>query len=121
MAKPDFQQIRVEDVGGVAVVEFISDRLMFETEVVEAIGRELNTVFSNERYTKILLDFSNVQYISSTMLGKLAALEQNARIAKRRLKLCGLGPILQDTFRIGHFDRVFSVYDDVESALKSEW
>ena len=96
-----------------------NSQLMFATDVVDEIGEELHSLISDHGYSKIVLDFKNVQYISSMMLAKLAKLERHVEIAKGKLKLCGLGPILKDTFRIGHFERVFSIYDDVESALKS--
>jgi anti-sigma B factor antagonist len=119
MAQPEFKHIRVKESHGVAVVEFIDSQLMYELKVVGEIGDELNSLVADHGYTKILLDFTNVQYLSSTMLAKLAKLEQETHQAKGRLKLCGLGPILMDTFRIGHFDRVFDVRDNVEAALKS--
>ncbi len=83
MDPAEFQQIRVKDIDGVAVVDFVSDRLMFENAVVEQIGGELDQLISDERYSKILLDFSNVQYLSSTMLAKLVRLEQCARDTRR--------------------------------------
>jgi anti-sigma B factor antagonist len=92
---------------------------MFATEVVQEIGDELNGLLTDRGYTKILLDFSNVQYVSSMMLAKLAKLEQQVEQVKGQLRLCRLGPVLKDTFRIGHFERVFSVYDDAESALRA--
>jgi anti-sigma B factor antagonist len=110
--------VTVKDVKGVAVVDLASDPLMYASAIVEEIGDELNSLLRDHGYTKILLDFSHVQYLSSTMLAKLAKLEQQVEQIKGQLKLCGLGPILKDTFRIGHFERVFSVYDDAESALK---
>jgi anti-sigma B factor antagonist len=55
------------------------------------------------------------------MLAKLAGLERQVAAAKRKLKMCGLGPILKDTFRIGHFERLFAVYEDVKTALGSPW
>ena len=114
-----FKHLSVTDVNGVAVVEFVNTQLMYATEVVEEVGDELNGLLKDHAYTKILLDFSQVQYLSSSMLAKLAKLEQTVQQAKGHLKLCGLGPILKDTFRIGHFERVFSIYDDADSAIKS--
>jgi anti-sigma B factor antagonist len=119
MSSQVFKHLSVKDVNGVAVVTFVNSSLMFATDVVDEIGKELNSLLQDDANTKILLDFSAVQYLSSTMLAKLAKLEQLVRQAKGHLKICGLGPILRDTFRIGHFERVFSIYDDVESALKS--
>ncbi len=114
-----FKHLSVTDVNGVAVVEFVNTQLMYATDVVEEVGDELNSLLKDHANTKILLDFSRVQYLSSSMLAKLAKLEQTVQQAKGHLKLCGLGPILKDTFRIGHFERVFSIYDDKESAIKS--
>lgn len=119
MSSPVYKHVSVKDVNGVAVVDFVNSKLMFATEVVEEIGEELNGVLTDLHYTKVLLDFSNVQYVSSMMLAKLAKLEQQVEQVKGQLKLCGLGPVLKDTFRIGHFERVFSIYDDAESALKT--
>jgi anti-sigma B factor antagonist len=119
MAATNFKHISVRDVNGVAVVDFVKSPLMFEVAVVEEIGNELSRLITDHRSTKILLDFSSVQYVSSTMLAKLAALEKQMQQAKGQLKFCGLGPILMDTFRIGHFERVFSIHDDVDAAIKS--
>jgi anti-sigma B factor antagonist len=118
MSTPVFKHISVTERDGVAVVDLAGDPLMYANDVVQAVGEELNGLLKDHGHTKILLDFSQVQYLSSMMLAKLAKLEQQVEQAKGQLKLCGLGPILKDTFRIGHFERVFSVYDDVESALK---
>jgi anti-sigma B factor antagonist len=119
MTAPQFKHINVNESDGIAVVDFVDSQLMFASAVVDEIGVELNSLISDHGYIKILLDFRNVQYLSSTMLAKLAALEKHIATAKGRLKLCGLGPILMDTFRIGHFDRVFSIHDDREAALRS--
>jgi anti-sigma B factor antagonist len=119
MAAAQFKHIRINDANGIAVVQFVNSQLMFATNVVDEIGVELESLISDHAYPKIVLDFRDVQYVSSMMLAKLANLQKHADVAKRQLKLCGLGPVLKDTFRIGHFDRVFSVYDDAESAMKS--
>jgi anti-sigma B factor antagonist len=53
------------------------------------------------------------------MLGQLAKLQKEVQDAKGQLKLIGLGPVLRDTFRISHFEHLFSIYDDEASALKA--
>jgi anti-sigma B factor antagonist len=119
MAATNFKHIKINDINGVAVIDFVDSQLMFATKVVDEIGEELHSVISDHGFSRIVLDFSNVQYVSSMMLAKLAKLERHVAIAHGELKICGLGPILKDTFRIGHFERVFSIYDDADSALKS--
>jgi anti-sigma B factor antagonist len=119
MAATNFKHISVKEKDGVAVVDFVNSQLMFETTVVDEIGDELSSLVTGHDRPKIVLDFSHVQYVSSTMLAKLAKLQQQVDQAKGQFKLCGLGPILKDTFRIGRFERVFSIYGDVDSAMKS--
>lgn len=119
MAAANFKHISISESNGIAVVDFVNSQLMFATDVVDEIGEELHSLISDHGYSKIVLDFRNVQYVSSMMLAKLASLERHVEIARGKLKLCGLGPVLKDTFRIGRFDRLFSVYDNAELALKS--
>ncbi|HZW34003.1 MAG TPA: STAS domain-containing protein, partial [Isosphaeraceae bacterium] len=118
MAAPEFQHLSVKEVDGVAVVDFINSQLMFAADVVAEIGAELSSLITQRGYSKILLDFSHVQYLSSSMLAQLTKLQREVEQARGRLKICGLGPILQDTFRIGHFEHLFAIYDDCESARR---
>jgi anti-sigma B factor antagonist len=119
MDEAPFKHIAVFETAGCAVVEFVNSQLMFTGELVQEVGDELGRLITDRGYTTIVLDFRNVQYLSSMMLGKLAKLQQQVGQSKGQLKICGLGPILKDTFRIGQFDRVFDIHDDVQSALKA--
>jgi anti-sigma B factor antagonist len=121
MSIAELKHLSVKEVDGVAVVDFVKSQLLFASDVVEEIGKELHSLRTDRGYQKILLDFTHVQYVSSTMLAQLTTLEQEVEHAKGKLKLCGLGPVLKDTFRISHLERIFAIYDDVEAALKSAW
>ncbi|MGD0041581.1 MAG: STAS domain-containing protein [Isosphaeraceae bacterium] len=68
---------------------------------------------------RILLDFTHVRYLSSSMLGQLARLARDVASARGQLKITGLGPVLRDAFRIGHLEPLFAIYDDEASALKA--
>jgi hypothetical protein len=51
------------------------------------------------------------------MLANLVTLQRQAEATQGQIKLCRLGPVLYDTFRIGQRDRVFDIYDDVLVAV----
>jgi anti-sigma B factor antagonist len=119
MSAPEFKHLSVKDLNGIAVVDFVNSQLMYASAVVQEIGNELNSLVTDRGYSKIVLDFTHVQYVSSSMLAQLAKLEREVEQAKGHLRICGLGPILRDTFRIGHFDRLFAIYDDLEAAIGS--
>ena len=119
MSAPALKHLKLQDVGGVAVVDFVDSGLMFESALVHDLGEELQSLLTNHGHTRILLDFAHVQYLSSSMLGQLAKLSREVEKVKGQLKVTGLGPVLLDTFRIGHFDSLFAIYDDRASALKA--
>jgi anti-sigma B factor antagonist len=119
MPVPSTKHLSVTEVDGVAVVDFVNSQLMFEAAVVREIGDELEKLVKDHGLTKLLLDFTHVQYVSSTMIAQLAALDRQVKQAKGRLKLCGIGPVLRDTFRISHMERLLDIHDDVQSALRS--
>lgn len=119
MAAVELKHLRIRDADDVAVVGFVDSGLMYATDLVLDIGTELKSVLKDLGRTRILLEFDDVQYVSSTMLAQLAHLERDVRAAKGQLKICGLGPILRDTFHIGRFDMIFDIHPDEASALKS--
>lgn len=119
MSAAELKHLRLRDADGVAVVGFVDSELMYATDLVLDIGSELKSVLKDLGRNLILLEFDDVQYVSSTMLAQLAHLEREVRNAKGQLKICGLGPILKDTFRIGRFDFIFDIHPDEASALKS--
>lgn len=118
MSVPELKHLQVKDLDGVAVVDFVGSQLMYATDLVEDVGQELLSLVKDQSKYKILLNFRNVQYVSSTMLGQLAHLDREVKKVKGQLRLCGLGPVLRDTFRIGHFEPLFSIYDDEGAAMK---
>ena len=119
MSAPTLKHLKMTDVNGVAVVDFVESGLMFEASLIQEIGEELHSLLIDHGRSRILLDFSQVRYLSSSMLGQLARLARDVEGAKGQLRITGLGPVLQDTFRIGHLEPLFAIYDDKASALKT--
>ena len=101
------------------MVDFVDSGLMFESSLVNDLGAELESLITDHGHTRILLDFTHVQYLSSSMLGQLARFAKEVDKAKGQLKVTGLGPVLRNTFRISHFESLFAIYDDQASALKA--
>lgn len=119
MSASQLKHLRVKDSADVAMVDFVGPQLMFSTEVVTEVGDELKAVLKGRDPAKMLIDFRNVQYLSSGMLAQLAGVAREVESSGGQLKLCGLGPVLRDALRIGQFDPYFAIYENAESALKS--
>jgi len=58
---------------------------------------------------RLVIDFTDVQHVSSTILGKLIQLKKQLGVIRGRLGLQHLHPDLVEVFRITRLDHVFDV------------
>jgi len=65
-----------------------------------------------------LLDFRNVQYISSIVLGNFVLFRKQLEEAGQKLKLCNLSPIVRNLFKITKLDHLFTISNDLDKALE---
>ena len=72
-----------------------------------------------EGHRQLLLNFGNVQYLSSAALGKLINLKKRVGAAGGKVKLCCIHPELKVVFKITRLDNVFEIFDDEQAALDS--
>ena len=67
--------------------------------------------------TKILLNFMNVEFLSSAALGKLITLDKKLKAAKGQLKLSSIRPEIYEVFAITRLNKLFDIHDDEADAL----
>lgn len=108
---------RLDMIESVAVVAFFENKITTDEGVLE-IRAQLDKLI-NEGHIQILLNFRDVHYISSSMLGTLTSLKRRVESLKGRLKMCCIGPNLLEAFRISRLEQVFEIYADELSALES--
>ncbi len=118
MSQARRRRIEVEDVGDVAVVTFL-DKKILDEQNIQLIGEQLFELVDNDERKKILLDFSNVEYLSSAALGKLITLNKKVRGISGNLKLCSIHPQIMEVFEITRLNKVFSIHPDQDNALES--
>ena len=80
------------------------------------MGRELFELVEQKR-TKILLNFMNVEFLSSAALGKLITLDKKLKAAKGQLKLSSIRPEIYEVFAITRLNKLFDIHDDEADAL----
>jgi len=101
---------------GVEVVEF-THRSTENTDRIEELGRQLHDLADRRGGRRIVLDFANVQFLSSSVLGIIVTLQQKMEYQKGRLALCGLRKELRQVFKFAQLDRFFTFYDTRDDAL----
>ncbi len=116
MASGPRPRLQLENVDGVTVVSFTDTKIVTEDQIQE-VGEELYALVEDGAKKKILLNFGNVQYCSSTVLGKLVGFKRRVDAAKGKLKLCCIHPDLLVPFKLTGLDKVFEIYAEEQAAI----
>ena len=100
-----------------AVARFVDRKILDETNI-QIVGNQLFALVDDENRRKIVLDFSNVEYLSSAALGKLITLDKKVKANSGKLRLCNVRPEIYEVFAITRLNKLFEMYDDLEKALE---
>ncbi len=109
-------RLRVENVDGILVVSFTDSKIVTEDQIQE-VGDQLYALVEDGGRKKILLNFGNVQYCSSTVLGKLVGFKRRVDASKGKLKFCCIHPDLLVPFKLTGLDKVFEIHAEEQGAL----
>src|SRR6195256_4586547 len=115
---PRRRRLEVEDIGDVTVVNF-TDRKILDEQNIQIIGEQLFSLVDESGRRKILLNFGNVEYLSSAALGKLITLNKKLQAAGGRLILCNIDPQIYEVFEITKLDRFFNIQKDEQGGLQA--
>lgn len=110
------RRLEVADVGDVTVVRFVDRKILDEGNIQE-MGQELFALVEEEKRGKILLNFSQVDFLSSAALGKLITLDKKVKSHTGKLKLSNIRPEIYEVFAITRLNKLFDIRDDEAAAL----
>ena len=106
----------VSRILGVTVVSF-RDQSILDGAAVERLADTLYELVDAQARRMLLLDFRQVKYLSSTMMGVLLALHKKARAINGQVVVCGLNPSLRRAIRFMRIDSVLNVVDSEQQAM----
>src|SRR5207248_7092431 len=115
---PRRRRLEVEDIGDVTVVNF-TDRKILDEQNIQAIGEQLFSLVDEAGRRKILLNFGNVEYLSSAALAKLITLNKKLQQAGGRLILCNIDPSIYEVFEITKLNKLFNIQPEEQAALQA--
>ena len=110
------QRIALAESGGVTVVTFTDNKIIDEQEIQE-LGQELFDLVERDERPKIVLNFADVEFLSSAALGKLISFEKKSRTKKTKLILTNIRPEIYEVFAITKLTKLFTIKDDEADAL----
>jgi anti-sigma B factor antagonist len=117
MATGSPRRLDIEDIDDVTVAKFIDKKILDETNI-QIIGNQLFGLVEEDGRLKIVLDFINVEYLSSAALGKLITMDKKVKAAKGKLRLCNIRADILEVFTITKLNKLFRIYDNQDQALE---
>ncbi|MEM8874090.1 MAG: STAS domain-containing protein [Planctomycetota bacterium] len=110
--------VAVVDEKDVRIIEFTDSKILDEANI-EEIGAKLFQLIGEKERPKLMLDFSNVDHLSSAALGKLIQANNEVRNRNGQLRLCGIKPQIFEVFAITKLDQIFKIYPTRSDAMAS--
>ncbi|MFH0980053.1 MAG: STAS domain-containing protein [Planctomycetota bacterium] len=110
--------LTVTEQAGISIVKF-SDRKILEELSIREIEDELSRLVNSKPTVNLLLNFQNVEHLSSAALGMLIKLNQQVSQKSGRLKLCDIRPQIYQVFKITRLNKLFDIHGSAGEALSA--
>jgi anti-sigma B factor antagonist len=110
------QRFSVEQIGVVTVARFIDSRIVDELAIRE-IDEQLEELASERDYCPLVLNFENVEFLSSSLLNSLIRMNAMIEASLGKLILCNLRPNIRKVFDITRLSTRFDIRENEAKAL----
>lgn len=115
---PIAPRLDMQSEPGLRVVRFAATRI-YDDAVVREVFDQLSAIVPSNAETALVLDFSNVEAISSSMLGKMIPLQRRIDNQQGKLRLCGMSNTVRSVFRTTNLDRLFKIDRDLAESREA--
>lgn len=102
---------------GVLLAYFHEVRIVDEA-LIESIGSDLLALVSEATHDKMILNFKNVAFMSSAMIGKLILFGKKCGAANISLRLCGINDNIRQVFDLMNLEKLFQIDSEEEQSLE---
>jgi anti-sigma B factor antagonist len=107
--------ISVEFAGNVTIMRFTDEKILEEQDI-KALSESITSVIEQAERINLILDFGNVRFLSSAVLGLLIRISKRIYECDGQLGLCNINPKIYEIFKITRLTKTFDIYNSVESA-----
>ena len=112
------QRLTVTDLKDVKVIDFVDSKILDEANIAE-IGQNLTGLATAKERPKLLLDFANVDHLSSAALGMLINVNNKVKQQNGQLRLANIKPQILEVFEITKLNKLFKILPTRAEALAS--
>ena len=109
--------ISVEYKGNATIMRFTDEKILEEQDV-KALQDLIMSVIEQAERINLILDFGQVRYLSSVVLGLLIRVSKRIYERDGQLGLCNINPKIYEIFKITRLTKTFDIYNSIESAME---
>lgn len=116
---PDAQsRLNIRKDGNVDIVELL-DKNILDEAYIQQIGEEIANIIDVNPSPRLLIDFKNVEHLSSAALGTLININNKVRQKDGILRLANIATQLLEVFKITKLDHLFHIDATFDAAIKN--
>lgn len=110
--------VEITGGGNLAVVAYKAASITNVEEIL-AISKEINEFIEENHPSRIIVDFENVKFFSSMVLGLLLDMRAKLKMHDGEVVVSAINPQLYRVFKITNLDKVFRFFPDKKSAVEA--
>lgn len=111
-------KISVEYADDTTIITFMDEKIL-EDKDIRLLQESILSVVEQGDGIELILDFCNVQFLSSAVLGLLIRVSKKVYERNGKLRLCNINPKIYKIFKITRLTKIFDIYEDLDSAVES--
>ncbi len=111
-------RISVQYTEKAAIVTFTDEKIL-EDKDIQSLQESIMSVVEQADRINLILNFCNVRFLSSAVLGLLIRVCKKIYEHDGQLKLCNIDTKIYEIFKITRLTKIFDIYQDLESATDS--
>ena len=116
--EPIKPRINVEYAENATIATFTAQSIHEEKDI-QALQKSIIPLIEQVERINLILDFCNVRFLSSAVLGLLIRISKKIYERDGQLRLCNINPKIYEAFKITRLTKIFDIYKDTEDALES--
>jgi anti-anti-sigma factor len=109
-------RVLVKVSGDKAAVRFLLSHLREATDVAKVVS-EILEVARGHDISILVLNFSHLKHVSSSLLSKLVTLNTEMKKLNVSFRVCGLNSEAEKAFRICHLNKLIPIHQSEADAL----
>jgi anti-sigma B factor antagonist len=111
-------RVNVEYGEKATIVTFTDEKILEERDIIE-LQQSLMGVIEQSEKINLILDFANVKFLSSAVLGLLIRVSKKIYEQDGQLRLCNISPRIYEIFKITRLTKIFDILPDRAAAAAS--